>query len=66
MFCSHLQGVPKKNRFGHNFSEIQPRELKFCKEMSLMGGSACRNFGLDNIPIFVVGPKDVPKTAMQT
>ncbi len=51
---------------GHNFAENQPRELKFCMEMSLAGGLACTKFGFDSVPIFVVGPKDVPKTAMQT
>ena len=52
--------------FGHNFAENQPRELKFCMEMSLVGGLACAKPGFDRVPIFVVGPKDVSKTAMQT
>ncbi len=61
-----IQGVPKKNTSGHNFVENQPRELKFCREMSLVSGLAYANFGFDSVPIFVVGPKDVPKIAMQT
>ena len=59
-------GCPKKKMFGHNFAENQPRELKFRKKMSLMGGLACAKSGFHRVPIFVVGPKDVSKTAMQT
>jgi hypothetical protein len=61
-----LQGVPKINKFGHNFAENQPRELKFWMEMPLASGLACANFGIDTVPIFVVEPKYVPKTAVQT
>ncbi len=64
-FARNVHGVPKKMS-GHNFVETQPKELKFCMAMSLVSGFACANFGFHSVPIFVVGSKDIPKTAMQT